>query len=241
MIHYIQIMKDSTKTQPAAIAMTPKFLAIIKGAGRAFGQYGFARTQMADIAVEADVALGTLYRYTPSKDVLFYLVLLHGAGASDAEVAAAASCADVSAILESFVMGLGTAANIQEALERARRSDTPIIDFIGDMYDAVDSIHVALRVLDRSGREWPDVADLFNRELRAPVLQITEQFLSEPALTHAVRRVPDVVATGRLILETIAWMAMHRRFSAGTENISDSNARIAVLDFANAALDVRTK
>ena len=221
------------------MVMTPKFLSIIEGAERTFGQYGFARTQMADIAEEAGVALGTLYRYTPSKDVLFYLVLLHGAGASGPEVAAAVTCEDVGAILTSFVAGLRTAANIQAALERARHSETPIIDFVGDMYDAIDSIHVALRVLDRSGREWPDVASLFNSELRAPVLQATEQFLSDPDLENAVRHVPDVGATSRLVLETVAWMAMHRRFSAGTENISDKNARIAVLDFAEAALSVQ--
>jgi len=218
--------------------MSPKFLSIIEGAGRTFGQFGFARTQMADIAKEAGVALGTLYRYTPSKDVLFYLVLLHGAGASGREVAAAASCDDVAARLESFVHGLGMEANIQGALDQARSSATPTSDFIGAMYDGVDRFHMALRVLDRSAREWPDVAKLFNQELRAPVLLCAEQFLSDPAFAHAVRRVPDVEAAARLLLEMVAWMAMHRHFTSETENITDAAARMAVIDFVEASLQL---
>ena len=52
-----------------------KFSAILTGAGRVFALVGYRRAMMSDIAAEAGVALGTLYRYAASKEELFELAL----------------------------------------------------------------------------------------------------------------------------------------------------------------------
>jgi len=47
----------------------------ISAALRVFGEKGYRRTQMADVAREMGVSAGTLYNYVVSKEALFYLVV----------------------------------------------------------------------------------------------------------------------------------------------------------------------
>src|SRR5687768_15433665 len=49
---------------------------IVNAATRVFVRRGFRRTQMADIAGELGVAVGTLYNYAASKEALFHACLL---------------------------------------------------------------------------------------------------------------------------------------------------------------------
>ena len=42
---------------------------------RLWGERGFAATRLEDVAVGADIAKGTIYRYFPSKEALFEAAL----------------------------------------------------------------------------------------------------------------------------------------------------------------------
>jgi AcrR family transcriptional regulator len=48
---------------------------ILDGAGRAFGQYGFRKTTLADIVRESGVARATVYKYFPAKEEVFEAVV----------------------------------------------------------------------------------------------------------------------------------------------------------------------
>ena len=48
---------------------------ILDGAGRAFGQYGYRKTTVADIVREAGVARATVYKYFATKDEMFRAVI----------------------------------------------------------------------------------------------------------------------------------------------------------------------
>lgn len=48
---------------------------IIEAAARVFGRRGFEATRMGDVAAEAEVAKGLLYKHFPSKDALFEALL----------------------------------------------------------------------------------------------------------------------------------------------------------------------
>ncbi len=61
---------------------TPERLAtIVDAATVVFGRAGFARAQMADIAVVAGVSVGTLYNYVEGKEALLLLCAEHPFGA----------------------------------------------------------------------------------------------------------------------------------------------------------------
>ncbi len=51
---------------------------ILEVAGRLFARYGFADTRMDDVAEEAGLGKGTVYRYFGSKEGLFVEVIRHG-------------------------------------------------------------------------------------------------------------------------------------------------------------------
>src|SRR2546427_546435 len=48
---------------------------IVGASLRVFGEKGFRRTQMADVAREMGVSPGTLYNYVTGKEALFYLMI----------------------------------------------------------------------------------------------------------------------------------------------------------------------
>jgi len=55
-----------------------KRLAILKAAGMVFPRKGFHQTLMDDVAREAGIGKGTIYRYFPSKEDLFFNILDNG-------------------------------------------------------------------------------------------------------------------------------------------------------------------
>jgi len=211
--------------------------AIVEGAATAFCHYGFARTQMADIAAEAGVALGTLYRFATSKDALFQMALLAGVGASDQEIAdAGAGERDLFRFIEDhLVKRLNAVAELEAAVPSRAPSAEAVREFFALLYDVVERVHQPLRMLDRSAREWPELAVLFNAELRAPTLRAVERFLTRMN-TRRGAPTPSIAAKARLIVETTAWFAMHRRYTPDAPDITDQEARQTVLDFVAAAL-----
>jgi hypothetical protein len=65
-------------------------------------------------------------------------------------------------------------------------------------------------MLERSARELPEMADLLNAGIRAPVLAALTEYLAARAEAGTLRRTPDTAATARLVLETLTWFARHR-------------------------------
>jgi len=224
------LVENKAKTQADKLPL------IVAGAVRAFAQHGFSRTQMAEVAQESGVALGTLYRYAPSKEALFHMALLFGAGATEREIASAQSDERLFEIVSRFVVGLDLPRQIAETEKAASNAAQPVTAFFGGLYDRIDRIHPALRILDRSAREWPDLEVLFATHVRAPAILAIEHFLREAGARGEIGRVSDAPSTARLILEMITWFAMHRRYTPSSADITDGRARETVLEFTEAAL-----
>jgi len=64
-------------------------------------------------------------------------------------------------------------------------------------------------MLERSARELPEMADLLNAGIRAPVLAALTRYQDDRARAGMLRSTPDA-ATARLVLETLTWFARHR-------------------------------
>lgn len=225
-----------TFAHPTTRAPTDKFQLILGGAVRAFAQHGFSRTQMADIATEAGVALGTLYRYAPSKEELFHMALLHAAGAGEAEIAATRWNGGLFDIVSTFIEGLQLPQQVAEIETIADAAPEPAIALLGGLYDRLGQIHAALRILNQSSREWPDLAALFAEHARLPALKAIERRLRMLSVRATNPQIADPAATSRLILEIITWFAMHRPYTPDAPELTDEQARATVLDFVGAAL-----
>src|SRR5436190_23267388 len=55
---------------------------IIESATRIFGEKGYRRTLITDVAADLGIAPGTIYTYVESKDALFHLVVERASGAT---------------------------------------------------------------------------------------------------------------------------------------------------------------
>lgn len=210
---------------------------IVESAVHAFALAGFHRTQMADIARRANVALGTLYNVAPSKEGLFAAALLRGVGLDSAEAASPGTVRDVEAFvaerLAAWFEPLGAAA-VHDALFRAERP-VPLGEAMAAVYDAIASRRLAIRILDRSAHDLPRLNELFVTQVRAPGLRALVEYLVDAQASGLVAPIHDARASARFVLETCAWFAMHRLFSPGGADISDDVARRTALTHLVAA------
>ena len=220
-----------------------RFDQIVTGAGRAFGRLGFKRTQMTDIAKEAGVALGTLYGYSASKEALFELALLRAMGVPAPELRRLAAPGGA---FERSVLDI-----VRERI--VERELTPILDgaletgapdsiedevraIAGELYDLLDAMGPAIRMLDRSTNEWPELERLFVEHMRAPCVERLARYIELRGRTGVLPAHDAPAVAARLVVETCAWMAMHRRFTSGGPVTDDATAHECCVRFVAGAL-----
>jgi AcrR family transcriptional regulator len=221
-----------------------RFLQVVDGAGRVFGRLGYKRALMADIAAEAGVALGTLYRYAETKEELFELALRRGFGVPPEELwDSSRSALGFEESVYQFVreqlaqharFPALEAALSQPASEQAMAELSAIA---GEVYDIQDRFHTAIRMLDRSTWEWPELSELFVNQLRLPVLRKLTRYLQLRCSNGALRPPRDIAVAARTIVEICATLAMHRRYTPGGNYASDEVARATALHFILATFD----
>ncbi|MEZ5958321.1 MAG: helix-turn-helix domain-containing protein [Hyphomonadaceae bacterium] len=214
--------------------------AIVDASAMAFALAGYQRTQMADIAAGAGVALGTLYRYAESKEELFAAALARGAGQDASVIAGAGSIRDVEDFFASNLTWLGWVGERIDTALYAGGEPAPFRHMLATIYDGIAGRRLALRILDRSAHDLPRLSEVYVRQVREPVLRSVVNYLNAMQSSGRIAPVAHAEASARLILETCAWFAMHRLFSPGGAAISDADARsttLAHLAASFAALD----
>ncbi len=222
----------------AQILKQDKFSAILTGAGRVFALVGYRRAMMSDIAEEAGVALGTLYRYADSKEELFELALRKGLGEEPTVLwARRQGGLGFEASLFDFVRNRLVDGDrfpaLADALERGPRTDPAreIESIVGELYDEIARQHVLIRMIDRSANGWPELARLYSDHVRQPVLDALEAYLNDRCESGALRAPPNMATAARFIVEICATFAMHRHFTPGGNYASDREARDTALHF----------
>ena len=79
-----------------------------------------------------------------------------------------------------------------------------------ELFTLEEQTSQAADMIERSARELPELADLLNSGLRAPVLAALTGYLDSRAKSGQLRTTPNTAATARLVLETLTWFARHR-------------------------------
>jgi AcrR family transcriptional regulator len=213
---------------------------IVAAAGQVFARVGYRRAMMSDLAAEAGVALGTLYSYAESKEELFERSLRLGFGAPVDSPAAPGLGFEESVF--GFVRdrlaeagrfpALSAAADQPPAGDLAAELET----VVGEVYDAIAALHLGIRILDRSAGDWPELAELFVTEVRRPALDRLERYLASRVAAGVLPAPPSIAVAARLVVETCAVLAMHRRFTSGGSYADDGLARRSALVFVVAGL-----
>lgn len=215
---------------------------LIEAAIRVFRRNGFRAAQMSDIAREMGVSEAALYRYVEGKEGLFGLVVRR---ALFLEELPAGELPLASPPLEDTVAQLRellTPAAIPPALAQALRSsraDDPLTELEGivrELFSLMELTGPAMDMIDRSAREMPQLAQLFNVDLRRPLLAALTGYLESRADAGQLRRMPHPEAAARLVIETVAWFARHRLSDPDGAAITAAAAQETVVDSLRHAL-----
>ena len=207
--------------------MTPKrstherFPEVLAAAVRVFARDGYRSAHMSDVAREAGLSEAALYRYVDGKEDLFVLSIRHAllleplpeeddpAGAYPLKAPPLAEMIRQAREIVAEAIPFGSLA---EALQVPEADDpsAELESIMRELFVLEEQTSVAADMIERSARELPELADLLNSGMRAPVLAALAGYLDSRAKAGQLRTTPDTAATARLVLETLTWFARHR-------------------------------
>lgn len=209
---------------------------LVEAAIRVFSAQGYRRAQTADIAREAGIAPGTVYLYVESKEALFDLALRRALQPDlplevpSLPVPTPPPGATLAHVREQLLWSRALPA-LEQALGCRAPADAraELTAIILELYARNERYSRALDLISRSRADWPELENVYYRELRRGLLGQLTQYLEQRVRDGFLRPVPDLATAARLIVETIAWFARHRHGDADSAMISDEAARETVV------------
>jgi AcrR family transcriptional regulator len=218
-----------------------KFHQILETAAAVFIEQGYRRTQMADVAAAMGMAKGTLYLYVASKEALFDAALRYVD--TDAADSAPPSLPiptprpeETLDYVRTELARSSALPSLEAALARRRVTDVAgeLSTILSDLYDVLARNRRRLKLLDRSARDYPEIASLWLEGGRGGALAMLEAYLTDRIRRGLLVSDGDLGVTARLLLETIVFWAVHRHWDlppaiAGSRKVSDADARATVV------------
>jgi AcrR family transcriptional regulator len=201
-----------------------RFPEVIAAAVRVFARDGYRSAHVSDVAREAGLSEAAIYRYVDSKEGLFVLAIRHALlleplpGTDDPTGAYPLKTPPLAEMIRQareFVAAevpFGSLAEAMRVTEPAEPAD-PAAEFesiVRELFSLEEQTRQAADMIENSARELPELAELLNVGLRAPILTALTAYLDSRAKTGKLRSTPDTAATARLVLETLTWFARHR-------------------------------
>ncbi len=217
---------------------------IIGAATDTFIANGYRLARIEDVAHRAGVAPATVHLYARTKDALFDLVMraaLHDPTVAD--VALPHLAPPAGDMIERLWQRLLAAARFP-SLDDAPPdppADGAVAEFeriVRELYRWLLRHHRAVKLIERCAREWPELAALYYKQFRRTGLDRLATYLDRRGRQGALRATPDPAVAARVVVETVAFFAMHR-FSAPDSAMDDARTEAVVLDMLTNALRPR--
>ena len=192
---------------------------------------------MADITEALGLSVGAIYRYVESKEALFDLIVRVGA---DKDLGLAKLALPLPtprrgatlAFLRETLKREGRIDTLTQALTR-RKVDNVAAEFetiMRELYMKTARYRVGIMLLDRSALDWPELADLWSGQWRGNLVEQLSRYLELRISVHYLRRVPDTKVWARLIVETVAFFALHRHYDPFPTPMNEELAETTVVD-----------
>jgi AcrR family transcriptional regulator len=193
---------------------------------------------MADIAAALGVAKGTLYLYVEGKEALFDLVLRcadaehHVAHLPSLPLPTPTPGATLQYVRERLAANQ-TFPALTTALTRQRVTDVrrELTGVVRELYDTLARNRQGITLLDRSARDYPELAAIWFAGARGGVTALLTQYLDTRIRRKLLRPAPDVAVAARLLLETVVFWAVHRHWDPHPQTVDEAVARDTVIQF----------
>ena len=216
---------------------------LVDCAAAVFIERGYTLTQMADVAAALGVAKGTLYLYVESKEALFDLVARYADAPRpfgkrpSLPVHTPKPGATLRYVRERIAQSQ-VPPTLARALAGKRVHDAPaeLEAIVRELYDTLAVNRRGIKLLDRSARDYPELAALWFVRGRGGLIALLAQYLGERVRRRAFRSVPDTTVAARLIIETVTFWAVHRHSDLHPQVVDDAVAKDTVVQFIARAL-----
>ena len=216
---------------------------LVECATRIFIEQGYAHTQMADVAAALGVAKGTVYLAVESKEALFDLVARYADAPRPFEkkprlpVRTPRPGATVRYVREQLAAS-GVPHTLSSALARQRVSDVraELDAIVRELYDTVARNRHGIKLLDRSARDYPELAALWFEGARDGLIGLLAKYIEDRTRRKALRAVPDPAVAARLLIETVVFWAVHRHWDPHPQIVDERTAKETVVRFILGAL-----
>lgn len=223
-----------------------RFTEVADAATRVFGRLGYRRTRTSDVAAEAGMSSGSVFTYVESKEALFHLVFAKGFG-QFAEVLPplplpTPASGETVRLIE---QGLRTvrAPLLRAALQEHEPQDirAELSGIVEERYGTVEGLWPLLAVIERSAVDLPELEEFYYRGVRPAYFAQLVRYLEDRVAGGYLTSMPDSEVAARIVTETIAWFAWHRREGRDALLFDDELTRRTVVAFICSALleDVR--
>ena len=210
---------------------------LVEAATRLFIEKGYRRTQMADVTQAMGLSPGAIYRYVESKEALFDLIVRVGAmpeqSLSDLKLPLATPKPGATVrFLRETLQREGHIQTLEAALTRTSVENPrqELEGIIRELYSRIARYHSGIKLLDQSALDWPQLAELWSGQLRAALVERLAQYLQQRMDRGMLRPIRSPRAAARLIIETVAFFAMHRHYDAFPTQMDDETAEDTVAD-----------
>ena len=214
---------------------------ILESATRIFTTKGYRRTLITDVAADLGIAPGTIYTYVESKDALFHLVVERASGATVAPGTLPVPTPEEGVTAKHMINAFTRTARLAQltaALNAPKADDIAeeLEAIVREIYEMVSKSRHLIRLIERSALDVAELHTGFYAKGRRPFLRKLESYLHSRMEVGQLRRVPDVAATARFIVESISWFANHRHGDADSIYIDDAAAETVCVDMLVHAL-----
>jgi AcrR family transcriptional regulator len=213
---------------------------VARAALAAFCSGGYRLTQIAHVSERLGVSVGSIYRTVESKEALFHLAVLEATGALPAthlDLPLKVSGMRESAEHLRRVAALDRLwSTLQEANAHAAPADVraEAEAIAGQLYESLSKRAAIIGLLDRCAHEIPELAQIFDAEVRGRLMQDLEIWVLKRKLAgDASPARAAVLARGAM--EAIAWLAKTRPYDPTAADFAEDDARtVAIRIFAGA-------
>ena len=210
---------------------------ILEGAQILFLRAGYRRTQMADIAKETGIASGTLYNYFSSKEALFdFLLRRHMLQLPRSEWPAIPVPTPAPGSILSLLKVEGRRVSSLPSLMAAincEDCESPRLELgqiVREYYRTHTTFQALISLVESSALDWPELAKLYREEVITALEQDFITYLRKRTRQGHFKPLPDLLASVRLIWETVHWFARIRPSDPRAKKISNKAAEETVVE-----------
>jgi AcrR family transcriptional regulator len=196
------------------------------------------------VAHALGVAKGTIYGSVESKEALFGAALRYADGFEPLP--------DVSALplptpepgstvtwLRERIAREANDLELTAALQRprVRNARHELTAVLRDLYARMERNRRAIKLVDRCALDQPDLASVWFGQGRWAQHAALTQYIDRLVTRGRLRKVEDTAIAARLLLETVAFWAVHRHWDPSPRPIAESAVQTTVIDMLVRSLE----